>query len=305
VAEGIATPTTIAALDGYELAADVWSPSGSLRPALTVVINSAMGVARRYYRPFASHLAARGMAVVTYDYRGIGDSAPPRLRGFPARARDWGQLDFGGVLAWIRGAQPSSETAVVGHSIGGQLLALASDARQIRRAVLVAAQAGSWRHWPGWSRAGMAALWYGVIPALSSVAGRLPMSWFGLGEDVPAGVAREWAAWGRAPDSLFDPRHGLDLSGHDRLAIPLRMYSFADDGYAPRPSVEALLRHYPAARIEHLRWVPAEHDGRAVGHFGFFRPGVVPELWKEVADWLTAPAPDQGTVTAQAARRVM
>jgi predicted alpha/beta hydrolase len=271
---------TIAALDGYPLAADVWPAE---RPATTVAINSAMGVPRRYYRAFAGHLAAQGMAVVSYDYRGIGDSAPKRLRGFPARARDWGQLDFAGVLGWMRAQHPTAATAVVGHSIGGQLLALAPNADQLAGAVLVGAQAGSWRHWPGLNRLGMAALWYAVIPALATLAGRLPMSWFGLGQDVPSGVAREWARWGRSRDYLFDPRHGLPLSGYARLDIPVRAYSFADDRYAPRPSVEALLRRFPAAQIEHHH---GSREGGRVGHFGFFRAGVVPALWGEASEWL-------------------
>jgi len=274
---------TIPALDGHPLAADVFGSSG---PPVTVIINSAMGVARQYYRSFARHLAGHGMRVVTYDYRGIGGSAPKRLRHFQAKARDWGQLDFAGVLAWTRQTHPEGETVVVGHSIGGQLLGLAPGAEQIRRAILVAAQAGTWRHWTGLARLGVAALWYAGIPLLTALAGHLPMSWFGLGRDVPPGVAREWAAWGRSPGYLFDPRHGLDLSGYQRLAIPVRAYTFADDGYAPPRAVAALLRQYSAARIDHQHRDRALVQARPVGHFGFFRPGVVPELWAESARWL-------------------
>jgi predicted alpha/beta hydrolase len=285
MAEEKATHTSIPALDGQLLAADVFPAAGADR-SVTVIINSAMGVPRRYYGPFARHLAGQGLRVVTYDYRGIGGSAPRRLRGWAARARDWGQLDFAGVLAWARARDPAGELAVVGHSIGGQVLGLAAGAEQIRRAVLVAAQAGTWRHWSGLRRLGLAALWYAGIPLLTALAGHLPMAWFGLGRNVPAGVAREWAAWGRSPDYLFDPRHGLDVSGYRRLAIPLRVYTFADDGYAPPAAVAALLRHYPAARIEHRHRDQAMVRARPVGHFGFFRPGVVPELWQETADWL-------------------
>jgi predicted alpha/beta hydrolase len=282
--------TSIPALDGFPLAADVFAGAPAERP-VTVIVNSAMGVPRRYYAPFARHLAAAGMRVVTYDYRGIGGSAPRRLRGFAARARDWGQLDFAGVLAWVRGTQPASETVVVGHSIGGQLLGLAPGAEQIRRAVLVAAQAGTWHHWPGPSRLGVAALWFAGIPLLTSLTGQLPMGWFGLGQNVPAGVAREWAAWGRSPEYLFDPRHGLDISGYQRLAIPLRVYTFADDGYAPPRAVAALLRHYSTARIDHRHRDRVQVAARPVGHFGFFRSGVVPELWRETVDWLLGTLP--------------
>ena len=278
-----ARTVSIPALDGYALAADVWpAPDG----APSVIINGAMGVHRRFYRAFAAHLARHGLRVVTYDYRGIGGSAPRRLRGFAARARDWGQLDFPGVLRWAREQAPTTSIAVLGHSIGGQLVGLGADHQGIARMLLIGAQAGNWRHWSGLSRLGLAALWFAGVPALTALAGKLPMRWFRLGENVPPAVAREWAAWGRSPGYLFDPRHGLDLTGYGRLAIPVRVYSFADDRYAPGAAIEALLRQYPAARIERHHQDTAQLGARRVGHFGFFRSGVTPELWQEATEWL-------------------
>jgi predicted alpha/beta hydrolase len=68
----------------------------------------------------------------------------------------------------------------------------------------------------------------------------------------------------------------------------MRAYSFADDRYAPRPAVEALLRRYSAARIDRRHLGDTELRGRRVGHFGFFRAGLVPDLWQEADDWLTS-----------------
>jgi len=47
-------------------------PRGAKRHA--VLINSATAVPRKVYRGFAGYLAGRGCAVLTYDYRGTGDS---------------------------------------------------------------------------------------------------------------------------------------------------------------------------------------------------------------------------------------
>ena len=64
--------TTIAARDGYPLAATVFTPEGP--PRGTVLINSATAVPRKIYRGFAAYLAGRGFAALTYEYRGVGGS---------------------------------------------------------------------------------------------------------------------------------------------------------------------------------------------------------------------------------------
>ncbi|MGY4296316.1 putative alpha/beta hydrolase [Bradyrhizobium sp. i1.4.4] len=68
------------ATDGYPLAGTLFLPRGTKRHA--VLINSATAVPRKIYRGFASYLAHRGCAVLTYDYRGIGDSRQPAMVGY-------------------------------------------------------------------------------------------------------------------------------------------------------------------------------------------------------------------------------
>ncbi len=57
------------ASDGFALAASLFKPAGDVRGA--VLINSATAVPRKIYRSFASYLAGRGHAVVTYDCEGV------------------------------------------------------------------------------------------------------------------------------------------------------------------------------------------------------------------------------------------
>src|SRR5689334_8459095 len=97
------TDITIAARDGYSLAATVY-PSPS--PQAVVLINSAAATPRKIYRAFSEYLAQRGFNVVTYDYRGVGGSSPPTLRGFPGRMRDWAGLDVAAVVDYARSAWP-------------------------------------------------------------------------------------------------------------------------------------------------------------------------------------------------------
>jgi len=72
----------IKAKDGFKLAVRVYESTG---PAVgSVVIAAAMGVRQDFYTPFAQWLAAQGWRVLSFDYRGMGDSLPAgvRLRGF-------------------------------------------------------------------------------------------------------------------------------------------------------------------------------------------------------------------------------
>src|ERR1700716_2423675 len=94
---------TFPAADGYLLGATLFLPRGAKRHA--VLISSATAVPRKIYRGFAGYLARRGCAVLTYDYRGTGDSRqkalvgynqPRSLVGFKASMSGWGALELAG-----------------------------------------------------------------------------------------------------------------------------------------------------------------------------------------------------------------
>jgi predicted alpha/beta hydrolase len=274
---------SVAARDGYPLAATSFVPAAP--PAAWVLVNSATAVPRAYYARFARFLAEQGFAVVTYDYRGIGGSRPERLRGFAARMRDWAQLDAAGVMDWVD-ARHSGRMLAVGHSFGGQALGLLPRADRLSGALLVGAQSGYWRLWPGWRAPAVFAMWHALMPSLCAIWGYYPASVLRMGEDMPAGVAREWARWGRQPGYVTDVDGGSLRAGYARIAFPIRSYSFSDDTLAPQPAVDALLGFYSSARIERRALTPRDLGVKAVGHWGFFRERFRDPLWTEAADWL-------------------
>ncbi len=279
----------VSAADGYALGATLFRAGA---PGPVVVVNGALGVSQRYYGKFAGYLAERGSPALTYDYRGLGESRPYRLRGFEARTRDWGEQDFEGVLRFVAHEFPGRAVVAVGHSMGGQILGLAQSNTRLSGAVTVAAQSGYWRHWPRPTRYAMAALWWGLIPAVANTVGFLPGR-LGIGEDVPAGVALEWARWGRKPGYLTDD--GIAADGFARLGIPVLAYSFADDVYAPRRSVDALHAWFTRAAVDRQHLRPKDEGLPGVGHFGFFREKFRDTLWKRAAEFL------EGTQARQAA----
>jgi len=129
-------------------------------------------------------------------------------------------------------------------------------------------------------------LWNAAIPLFTRTLGYLPMGRLGQGEDLPAGVAREWARWGKHPRYLYsyaEERGGL---GFTRFARPLRSYALSDDAYAPEPTVRALLGFYTATRSEFRLLEPHHGGARRIGHFGFFRSRFRDTLWREAVQWL-------------------
>ncbi len=140
---------TFPAADGYLLGATLFLPRGAKRHA--VLINSATAVPRKIYRGFAGYLARRGCAVLTYDYRGTGDSRqkalvgynqPKSLVGFKASMSDWAALDVTAAVAWMRERYHSLPLNYVGHSFGGQALGLL---RQQHRGLARAVDRGAGR----------------------------------------------------------------------------------------------------------------------------------------------------------------
>lgn len=278
----------IRARDGHALAATLLRGPG---PDL-VVVAGATGVKRQVYTPFARFLVQRGFSVVTFDYRGIGGSRPPGpLREVQARMQDWGTHDLDAVLAWAVDHAKPRRLLVVGHSVGGQLLGLADHADLVDAAAFVASQSGYWGHWPLGQRAGIGLLWFGLIPALSPLLGRFPSRRLGLGEDLPRGVAEQWARWGRDPDYLMrgDSRRREQFA---QLRMPILMVSLDGDRFAPHAAVDALAGFYKGARVARLR-LPRT---ATTGHFTAFRPGD-PELWQALAAYLADPSDLPGPAT--------
>ena len=253
----------IKAADGATLRGTLYDSSGDD----AIVVAAAMGVPRRYYDAFAQHAASRGFTTLLFDYRGMGES-----RRSGARLEEWGRLDIAAAIDFMK----PKRVNFVGHSVGGQVTRLAPNVASVRSMVFIAAQSGYWKHWSGYGRLRVQLLW-AIMPPVSRMLGYFPMKIAGLGsEDLPGGVAREWATWGRLPRYVW----GAGLPMHEYNG-PLLAWSFEGDDIAPLAAVKAMISEHGAAQIEH-RHV----DDRRIGHFGFFRKELGQPLWDEVLEWL-------------------
>jgi len=270
------------ARDGLALGGILFRPASPAGRALQ--IQAAAGVPQQYYAKFAAFLAGRGFTVLSFDYRGIGRSRPARLRGMRARMRDWPLLDSAGALDFLERTTPGERLMVVGHSVGGVSTALLPQAGRLAAVLMVGAQSGYWRNWPPRRRPGIWLAVHVAVPLLPRLVGYFPSSRLGFGEDLPKGVALEWARWCRHPQYLAGALGAREAFA--RFAAPLRAYVAADDGFAPPRAAAALLELYSGARAELRTISPRDVGADRIGHFGFFRERFRDTLWREAADWL-------------------
>lgn len=285
---------TFPAVDGYLLGATLFLPRAAKRHA--VLINSATAVPRKIYKGFAGYLARRGCAVLTYDYRGTGDSRqkalvgynqPKSLVGFKASMSDWAALDVTAAVAWMRERYQNLPLNYVGHSFGGQALGLLANNGEVSRALLIAAQAGYWKLMASPERYRVYAMLNFVGTPLTRLLGYAP-GWSGLGEDLPKGVFEEWVRWVMSERYLFSDTALKALANFQNYRGALRSVCLSDDPWATRPAVELLCSGFTSARPEILTITPADAGTAGIGHLGFFRPEHRDTLWRGAAEWIQA-----------------
>jgi predicted alpha/beta hydrolase len=256
-------------------------------PSGAVLINSATAVPRKIYRGFANYLAQQGLAVVTYDYRGIGGSRPASLRGFEVRMRDWAALDASGAIDHMRMVWPKLPLGVVGHSFGGQAVGLAPNNNEIARAFFVAAQAGYWRLFHSPEKYRVYALMRLIGSPVARMLGYMPGR-FGIGEDLPRGVFLEWTNWVMKPRYFFDDATLQALENFPNYRGALRAICLTDDPWATPPAIDLLCAGFVNAQVERHDVSPADVGADKIGHFGFFRPAHRDTLWRDAAEWMSS-----------------
>lgn len=278
----------IHAADGYPISVTAYQPARANE--IVVLINSATGVRQEFYADFASWFADQGFRVFTYDYRGIGRSRPAQLRGFQANMHEWGTLDYHAVLKHLFLSYTESRFVVIGHSVGGQLIGMSPLSENVDRIITIGAQVPFYQDFPaGLNRLKLLTFWYVMIPVLTSLFRYFPARAIGLFEDLPAGVARQWARWAQTRNYVFDEVPSLK-ERYATLNHPALMVSFSDDAYAPPKAVGTLMRYYSRLRWEHWIIHPRQIRRQKIGHFGFFRRQCGLTLWAHLQGWIVKSA---------------
>jgi len=279
-------PVPLTTADGYGLTALHYPAVGAAQARLFVA--GATGVAQRFYAPFARFVANQGIDVWTLDYRGVGLSRPPDLRGFRMNYIDWARLDLPALLDHVE-ARGRGPIWMVGHSYGGHALGLMPGNARVQRMATFATGAG-WHGWmPPLERARVMLLWHVIGPALVHSTGCLAWSRLGMGEDLPRDVFFQWRRWCRWPRYFFeDPELPGLAEEFARVCTPIRAVNAIDDRWATPASRDAFMQAYCNAPVERVTLDPRSRGMGPIGHIGYFRPRAG-ALWQETLAWLRAP----------------
>ncbi|MET3107649.1 putative alpha/beta hydrolase [Oxalobacteraceae bacterium GrIS 2.11] len=261
----------IVCADGVDLSGH-FIRAGAVAGGLPVLICPATGVRQQFYLRFAKWLSEQGHDVLVFDYRGIGLSLRGKLKHSKATLADWGQKDQVAALEWMLQRTGCNQVVLLGHSAGGQMIGLMPNHNYIARVVGVATSTGWFAVMRPLFRlkARFGLRW--AIPLAIRFIGYAPTSKFGLGEDLPAEVARQWGQWCAAGGYATNATRGQpELDFHAEIRIPFSAFYASDDDIATSATVDDLMRTFPNAIRQKIQIEPDQLSLKSLGHMDWFR----------------------------------
>lgn len=263
--------------DGYSLTGTLYRPPYA---KASLVMSSATGVPQGFYRRFAEYATAYGFQVLTFDYRGIGASAPKQLKGFRMSYLDWGKLDLSAAIDYLTSFQ--LPIYMVGHSYGGQALGLTRNHNAIRMMYCYGTGAGWHGYMPFKEKMKVQVIWNIVFPPMAAFSGYLPWSKLKMGSDLPVDVYRQWRKWCKHPTYFFaDPEQQHLIAQYAQVKTPIYAVAAMDDDWALPRSRQAFMQHYRNAPMQFVDIKASELGLKAIGHMGYFRKGSEP-IWQSM-----------------------
>lgn len=270
--------------DHIPLSVKVFEPEISNGKLL--LINSATGVKQQIYFSFAKYLSENGFTVITYDYRGIGESKPAKMRGFNASMRIWGAVDFKTLTDFIQKEYPDYTQFCLGHSVGALILGMNDYSKNFEKFIFVGTQDAYIGNLT-FTVAGTALLGFGItLPAMTHFFGYFPAHRFGLGESLPKGVAFDWQTLILNKKSTSKLYEKIGENTSKELSQKTFIIHAEDDTWVTQKGMKNLLKNvYPNLKTTYREIKISESEKGEIGHVNYFR-SYNKKLWKIALDEL-------------------
>lgn len=234
----------ISCKDGYQLAAQFY-PALNSDKSYPILICPATGITKNFYHAFAQWLNQQGYPVLSFDFRGIGESLHGALKDSTASINDWGIYDIPAAIETLLNRTQAEKVIIVGHSAGGQLLGIASNYHKVAKVLAIAGSTGHVKGLKGKTKV-LAPLMFNVIfPVSSFVKGYGATQFIGMGENLPKNVAKQWAEFCSKPGYVMNAIGKTIFEDyHQQIQCPITSFWATDDEIATHSNVKDLLRLY-------------------------------------------------------------
>ena len=262
-------------ISGSHVVSTRYEPAGLARATLLAL--PGIGVRQSIFETFGRWQAARGVRVVSIDWTGVGLTPMTPGAGQRTTLTSWATEDAVAALRSVR-SRFDGPVVLVGHSFGGQALAVADELQEVEGIALVASQTPWWRFFSPH----VVPVFFGTYPVLGPWMERVP-GWLGVGTTLPGGVVTEWSRWGRSRETYFRHVPGATVR-LARIDVPVLAFSFPDDPLATPPAVADLLARLPGDVLRHEVIAAADVGLERIGHIGFFRDQAFSPYWADIAD---------------------
>lgn len=252
-------------------------------PKAVLQFNGGTAAKKEFYLPFLNYLAENGYLCCLWDYRGSGDSAPSNLGKCLYNFQDYGLQDMSAIRSFLRNRFPRLPYLLFGHSVGGQQIGWMDNLKGIKGMVGFAVSTGYSAHMPLGYRLQTIFFFYLFSPISILLTGYVRAKRFGIMEDLPRNVVREWRAWCSKRTYFFDAKYygkSVPLGQFANIPFPIHIFWATDDPISNKRSVPAFWGNITST-IEKTftRIQPTDIGEKKLGHFGFFKKRVKAKTW--------------------------
>lgn len=261
----------ISCKDGYQLAAQFYPVLNSDKP-YPILICPATGITKNFYHAFAQWLNQQGYPVLSFDFRGIGESLHGALKDSTASINDWGIYDIPAAIETLLNRTQAEKVIIVGHSAGGQLLGIASNYHKVAKVLAIAGSTGHVKGLKGKTKVLAPVMFNVIFPVSSLVKGYGATQFIGMGENLPKNVAKQWAEFCSKPGYVMNAIGKTIFEDyHQQIQCPITSFWATDDEIATHSNVKDLLRLYPNAQTKLIELNPQQLGYKRIGHMLMFK----------------------------------
>lgn len=262
---------TITCSDHYHLSARFY-PTQVQSTLDPILICPATGITKTFYHAFAEWLNTQGYSVMSFDFRGIGESLHGKLKDSTASIQEWGQLDLPAAIDALLNKTNAEQVYIIGHSAGGQLLGIAPNHSKVKKLIAIAGSTGHVKHLKGRTKVLAPVMFKLIFPLSRIIKGYGTTKFIGMGENLPKDVAKQWAEFCGKPGYIMNAVGKTIFEDfHTDIRTPITSLWATDDEIATNTNVKDFLALYPHTKTEMIEIIPAQYQHKQIGHMLMFK----------------------------------